>query len=325
ESGTGLVPPAGVPWRLDSRAKGSLDGLTLAPLPGAPEPLTGREVRIEVRAAGVNFRDVLNALGMYPGDAGLFGSEAAGAVVEVGPDATDLQVGDRVMGMLFGGFGTHVVGDERRMIPVPEEWSWETAASVPLVFLTAYHALVELAGLGRGEKVLIHAGAGGVGMAAIQIARHLGAEVFATASEGKWDVLRRLGVADDHIASSRTTDFEAAFTRVTGGEGIDVVLNSLAGEFIDASLRLLRPRGRFLEMGKTDIRDAADLPDGVNYRSFDLGWVDPAGIQRMLVALRELFEQGVLEPLPVRSWDVRRARDAFRFMSLARHVGKIVL
>ncbi|MFF1960064.1 type I polyketide synthase [Streptomyces sp. NPDC058220] len=325
ESGTGLVPPAGVPWRLGSRAKGSLDGLTLAPFPEVLEPLTGRDVRIEVRAAGVNFRDVLNALGMYPGDAGLFGSEAAGVVVETGPEATELRVGDRVTGMLFGGFGTHVVGDERRMTPVPEGWSWETAASMPLVFLTAYHALVELGGLQRGEKVLIHAGAGGVGMAAIQVANHLGAEVFATASEGKHDVLRSLGVADDHIASSRTTDFEAAFAGVTEGRGVDVVLNSLAGEFVDASLRLVAPGGRFLEMGKTDIRDEADLPDGVNYRSFDLGWVEPEGIQRMLVALMELFDRGVLEPLPVRSWDVRRARDAFRFMSMAKHVGKIVL
>ncbi|WP_254407469.1 type I polyketide synthase [Streptomyces sp. GMY02] len=323
ESGTGLMPPAGVPWRLGSRAKGSLDGLALDPFPEVLDRLTGREVRIEVRAAGVNFRDVLNALGMYPGDAGLFGSEAAGVVVETGPEASLLRVGDRVTGMLFGGFGTHVVGDERRLVPVPEEWSWETAASMPLVFLTAYHALIELAELRQGEKVLIHAGAGGVGMAAIQIARHLGAEVFATASEGKWDVLRGLGVAEDHIASSRTTDFEAAFSQVT--DGVDVVLNSLAGEFVDASLRLMSPGGRFLEMGKTDIREAADLPERVNYRSFDLGWVDPAGIQRMLQALMGLFDLGVLEPLPVRSWDVRRARDAFRFMSMARHVGKIVL
>ncbi|MBT2430600.1 polyketide synthase dehydratase domain-containing protein, partial [Streptomyces sp. ISL-112] len=152
ESGTGLVPPTEGPWRLGSRAKGSLDGLTLAPFTEVFEPLRGREVRVEVRAAGVNFRDVLNALGMYPGDAGLFGSEAAGVVVGTGPDVTGLQVGDRVMGMLFGGFGTHVVGDERMMTPVPEGWSWESAASVPLVFLTAYYALVELGGVRAGER-----------------------------------------------------------------------------------------------------------------------------------------------------------------------------
>ncbi|MFD4984658.1 beta-ketoacyl synthase N-terminal-like domain-containing protein, partial [Streptomyces sp. NPDC058383] len=276
ESGTGLVPPAEGPWRLGSRAKGSLDGLTLAPFPEVLEPLTGRQVRIEVRAAGVNFRDVLNALGMYPGDAGLFGSEAAGVVVDTGPDVSELHVGDRVMGMLFGGFGTHVVGDERMMTTVPDDWSWESAASMPLVFLTAYYALVELGGLRRGEKVLIHAGAGGVGMAAVQVARYVGAEVFATASESKWGVLRSLGVADDHIASSRSTDFEAAFAGVGGG--VDVVLNSLSGEFVDASLRLLVEGGRFLEMGKTDVREAGDLPGGVEYRAFDLGWVEPEGI-----------------------------------------------
>ncbi|MFC5857197.1 SDR family NAD(P)-dependent oxidoreductase, partial [Streptomyces chlorus] len=185
-------------------------------------------------------------------------------------------------------------------------------------------ALVELGGVRPGEKVLIHAGAGGVGMAAIQVARHLGAEVFATASEGKWGVLRSLGVADDHIASSRSTEFEAAFRAVSGG-GVDVVLNSLAGEFVDASLRLVGAGGRFLEMGKTDVRAAGDVPAEVEYRAFDLGWVDPVGIQRMLAVVVEWFEEGVLEPLPVRVWDVRRAREAFRFMSLARHVGKIVL
>ncbi|MFJ9034789.1 SDR family NAD(P)-dependent oxidoreductase, partial [Streptomyces sp. NPDC102274] len=324
-SGTGLVPPAGVPWRLDSETRGSLDGLSLAAFPEVLAPLTGSEVRIDVRAAGVNFRDVLKALDMYPGDAGRMGREAAGVVTEVGPEVTGLRPGDPVTGLVSGGFGSLVVGDARLLTRLPDGWSWETAASMPLVFLTAYYALVELGGLRRGEKVLIHAGAGGVGMAAIQVANHLGAEVFATASEGKWDVLRSLGVAGDHLASSRTTDFEAAFAGVTGGRGVDVVLNSLAGEFVDASLRLVGPGGRFLEMGKTDIREAADLPDGVDYQAFDLGWVDPDGIQRMLVAVMDLFEQGALEPLPVRSWDVRQARDAFRFMSMAKHIGKIVL
>ncbi|MEU1806867.1 SDR family NAD(P)-dependent oxidoreductase, partial [Streptomyces sp. NPDC019937] len=324
-SGGGLVPPANRPWRLDSHAKGSLDALALTECPEVLEPLTGRQVRVAVRAAGINFRDVLNALGMYPGEAGLFGSEAAGVVAAVGPEATGLRPGDRVLGMVSGGFGPTVVVDERQLTAVPEDWSWETAGSVPLVFLTAYHALVDLAAIRPGDKVLVHAGAGGVGMAAIQLARHLGAEVFATASEGKWDTLRELGVADDHIASSRTTGFEAAFAAVVGDGGIDVVLNALSGEFVDASLRLLGPGGRFLEMGKTDVRDPDKVPEGVRYHAFDLGWVAPDGIQRMLAALMELFGAGALEPLPVRAWDVRRAPDAFRHMSLARHVGKLVL
>ncbi|MFC4469420.1 SDR family NAD(P)-dependent oxidoreductase [Streptomyces xiangluensis] len=321
-AGAALVPPVSGPWRLDVTERGSLDGLALTSCEHAE--LTGRQVRVAVRAAGINFRDVLSALGMYPGEAGPLGSEAAGVVVETGPEAELWRPGDRVMGMVAGAFGPDVVVDERQLTAVPADWSWETAGSVPLVFLTAYRALVELAALRPGEKVLVHAGAGGVGMAAIQIARHLGAEVFATASEPKWPVLRELGVADDHIASSRDTGFAERFAAVAG-EGLDVVLNALSGEFVDASLRLLGPGGRFLEMGKTDLREAGTLPDGIRYEPFDLGWVEPDGIQRMVTALTALFADGALRPLPVRSWDVRRAAEAFRFMSLARHTGKLAL
>ncbi|GFJ85365.1 type I polyketide synthase [Phytohabitans houttuyneae] len=317
-SGPSLVPPAGVPWRLDSGRRGSLDGLGLVPCPAVAEPLVARQVRVRVGAAGLNFRDVLNALGMYPGEAGLFGSEAAGVVAEVGPEVSGLRPGDRVMGMLFGGFGPLGVTDERFLTKTPQAWTDETAASVPLVFLTAYYAFTDLAGLKAGEKVLVHAGAGGVGMAAIQLAKHLGAEVFATASEGKWDVLRSLGLDDAHIASSRTLDFAARFPKV------DVVLNALAGEFVDASLSLLDGGGRFLEMGKTDVRRQEDLP-GVTYRAFDLIEAGPDRMRSMLADLLDLFDREVLRPLPVTSWDVRRAREAFRFMSLAKHVGKIVL
>ncbi|MGQ0836941.1 SDR family NAD(P)-dependent oxidoreductase [Actinokineospora sp.] len=317
-SGAGLVPPAGGPWRLDSVKKGSLDGLALLPCPQVLEPLAAHGVRVRVAAAGMNFRDVVNALGMYPGDNVLFGAEAAGVVVETGSAVTGLRPGDRVFGMFSGGFGPLAVADERYLAEVPDEWSWETAATVPLVFLTVYYALVDLAGLRAGEKVLVHAGAGGVGMAAIQLARHLGAEVYATASESKWDTLRALGVPDDHIASSRTTEFERRFG------GVDVVLNALAGEFVDASLRLLGPGGRFLEMGKTDIRDAAGLPE-VSYRAFDLAEAGPARTREMLREVLDLFGREVLRPLPVASWDVRRAPEAFRFMSQAKHVGKIVL
>ncbi|WP_442874786.1 type I polyketide synthase [Amycolatopsis sp. NBC_00345] len=323
-TGPALTVPAGdAPWRLGTHRRGSVDNLVLLPSTGA-EPLSGREVRVGVTAAGLNFRDVLNALGMYPGDPGPLGAEAVGVVVEAGPDASDLRPGDRVMGMVAGGFGPLAVADERLLTRVPGAWSDAEAASVPLVFLTAYYGLTDLAGLRPGESVLIHAGAGGVGMAAIQLAKHLGAEVYATASEGKWDVLRGLGLPDDHIASSRTTDFEQRFGEARGGRGVDVVLNALTGELLDASLRLLAPGGRFLEMGKTDLRDAADLP-AVTYRVFDIADAGPDRTSGMLSELSALFATGALTPLPVSTWDVRRAKDAFRHMSQARHVGKIVL
>ena len=319
-----LPAPVGLPWRLDSTAKGSLDNLVLAPCPEVLEPLAPGYVRIAVDAAGMNFRDALNALGMYPGEAGLLGAEASGVVLAVGDQVRDIRPGDRVMGMVPGGFGPIAVTDARTVVPVPAGWPAEQAATVPAVFLTALYALADLADLQAGESILIHAGAGGVGMAAIQLARHLGAEVFATASEGKWDVLRGLGLADDHIASSRTVDFEHRFRDATGGRGVDVVLNSLAGEFVDASARLLVHGGRFLEMGKTDVRDAGALGD-LRYQAFDLARVAPGRIRVMLTRLLGLFESGALHTLPVKTWDVRRAEEAFRFMSQAKHIGKLAL
>ncbi|WP_446049044.1 SDR family NAD(P)-dependent oxidoreductase, partial [Streptomyces albidoflavus] len=323
-TGASLLPVPGLPWRLDTTVPGSIDGLSLVPAPEALDEPEGRAVRVEVRAAGLNFRDVLNALGMYPGEAGLLGSEAVGLVTAVGPDVTGIAVGDRVTGMIPGGLADTVLVDERYVTRVPEEWSDEDAASVPLVFLTALYAFRDLASVQAGERVLIHAGAGGVGMAAIQLARHMGAEVFATASEPKWETLRGLGLDDAHIASSRDLGFEEKFREVSGGAGMDVVLNALAGDFVDASLRITAPGGRFLEMGKTDIRDPQTTGE-VRYQAFDLGEAAPERIGEMLSELLGLFAEGALRPLPVRAWDVRRAREAFRFMSQARHVGKIVL
>ncbi|MGC7098255.1 SDR family NAD(P)-dependent oxidoreductase [Amycolatopsis lurida] len=328
ETGSALVPPADTKtWRVEIGEQGTLDELHLAESPEAKAPLAAGQVRIAVRAAGLNFRDVLIALGMYP-DKAMVGAEGAGVVLEVGPGVDGLAPGDRVMGLLTGAFGPFAVADHRMLVPIPDGWSDTTAASVPVVFLTAYYALVDLAGLRAGEKVLIHAAAGGVGMAAVQLARHLGAEVFGTAGPAKHGTLRELGLGDEAIASSRSLEFEDSIRDATNGAGVDVVLNSLAGEFIDASLRLLPRGGRFVEMGKTDLRDDGDVADahpGVRYQAFELGDAGGDRIQRMLVDLVALFEQGVLSPLPVRTWDVRRAVDAFRFVSQARHIGKIVL
>ncbi|MER7765057.1 type I polyketide synthase [Streptomyces sp. NPDC097619] len=324
-AGQAPVPP-GVPWRLSVARKGSLDGLALVPS-DAGRDLAPGEVRIAVRAAGLNFRDVLLALGTYPGEAPL-GSEAAGVVVEAGPGVTGLRPGDRVMGLVPDGFGTLAVTDARMVVPVPEGWSYTEAAAVPLVFLTAYHGLVDLAGLQRGERILVHAAAGGVGMAAVQLARHFGAEVLATASERKREAVRALGVTPNRIASSRDLSFREEFLEVTGGAGVDVVLNALAGDFIDASLDLLPRGGRFLEMGKADLRDpeaVAAARDGVRYLAYDLFEAGPDRIQEMLTEVVALFEKGVLEHAPIRTWDVRRGPVAFQHLREGLNTGKVVL
>ncbi|MEV5985173.1 SDR family NAD(P)-dependent oxidoreductase [Streptomyces sp. NPDC052051] len=325
-----LTPPAAGPWRLGSSGQQTLEALELLPDDRAERPLGTDEVRIAVRALGLNFRDVLITLGMYPGDAET-GAEGAGVVVEVGSAVTAVAPGDRVMGVLPGVFGTTAVVDHRLVVRIPDGWSFEQGAAVPVAFATAFYGLRELAGLREGESVLVHAAAGGVGMAAVQLAQALGAEVFGTASAGKWDVLRASGLDDAHIASSRDVEFADRFLTATEGRGVDVVLNSLAREFVDASLRLLPRGGRFVEMGKTDLRDADALARehaGVGYRPFDLIAVaaeEPDLIQRILTEVVALFDAGRLTHLPSRSWDIRRAPEALRFLSQARHIGKIVL
>ncbi len=322
-AGFALELPAG-PWRINAGGAGTLVDLVVRPCPRVE--LAAGQVRVAVAAVGVNFRDVLVALGMYPGG-GELGVEGSGVVVEVGPGVTGLAVGDAVMG-LFGLVGSEAVLDARLVAGVPAGWSLAEAAGVPVVFLTAFYGLSVLAGVTVGQKVLVHAATGGVGMAAVQLARYWGAEVFATASRGKWDTLRAMGFDDEHIGDSRSLAFQEKFLAATGGAGVDVVLNSLAGEFTDASLRLLAGGGCFIEMGKTDLRDpdevAAQHP-GVRYRAFDLIEAGPDGTAAMLGELLGLFAAGVLAPLPLKTFDVRSAAAAYRFVSQARQIGKVVL
>ncbi|MGW5082727.1 type I polyketide synthase [Micromonospora echinospora] len=327
DAGVLPLPADEVPWRLDVTEKGTLENLALLPGPEAGGELPAGHVLVGMRASGLNFRDVVLALGMVP-DQEVLGNEGAGVVLGVGPGVADLAPGDRVMGIFSGSFASAAVTDRRLVTRIPDGWSYTDAAAVPVVFLTAWYGLVELARLRAGESVLVHAAAGGVGMAAVQIARHLGAEVYGTAGPGKWPALRDTGFDDAHLASSRSLDFADEFAHRTGGRGVDVVLNALRGEYVDASLRLLADGGRFVEMGKTDKRDprrvAADHP-GVSYQVFDLIEAGPEKIGAMLGELMALFAAGALRPLPRRTWDVRRAPEAFRFLSQARHVGKLAL
>ncbi|PSL00527.1 NADPH:quinone reductase-like Zn-dependent oxidoreductase, partial [Murinocardiopsis flavida] len=311
-------------WRLDATTPGTIDNLDLVPQPDlAPQPGPG-QVRVRTRAAGLNFRDVVVVLGMIPGHEDPIGGEFAGIVEAIGPGVEGFAPGDRVFGITEGAFAPVLDTDHRLLAPIPDGLTFAQAAAFPLVFLTAWYGLVDLGHITAGDRVLIHSGAGGVGMAAIQIARLHGAEVFATASPSKWDTLRALGLDDDHIASSRTLDYATAFAPTPP----TLVLNSLAGEHTDASLNLLAPGGRFLEMGKTDIRDTGELTrthPGIAYQAFDLMDAGPDHLNTLFDTITTRLETGALTLPPIRCFDIRHARHAFRHMAQARHTGKIVL
>lgn len=321
-----LIPSDGM-WHLEIVSKGRLDEPLLVKQ-DVEEKLAGQEVRVEVKATGVNFLDVLNALGMVEIPA--FGLECAGVVTDIGSDVKNVAVGDAVMGLARGSFASHVIADARSLTQKPDTLSFEEAATIPMTFLTAWYGLHVLGNMQPGEKVLIHAAAGGVGMAAVQLAQLQGAEVFATASEPKWDSLRQAGLADDHFGSSRDLDFVKAFQKTTGQDKpFDIVLNSLASEFIDASLGLLSgDNSRFLEMGKIDLREQAWIDEnypGVTYSVYNLPEAGQERIQEMLLALAPLFAEGKLKPLPLKTYPINRASDALRFIAQAKHIGKVVL
>ncbi|WP_282090925.1 SDR family NAD(P)-dependent oxidoreductase [Streptomyces tendae] len=325
-----IDPPAAGAHRLGIPVRGTLENVTWVSCPEVEAPLRSGQVRVAVHAAGLNFRDVTIALGLVERtaiDDGL-GSEGAGTVTEVAPDVTRFAPGDRVMGSFSGAFGPVAVADQRMLMPVPDGWSYAEAASVPGAYITAHYALFHLAKLEKGQRILVHAAAGGVGMAAVHLARHIGAEVYATASPAKWPTLRALGLDDDHLASSRDLEFAGKFLDTSDGCGVDVVLNSLTHEFVDASMTLLPSGGDFIEMGKTDIRDpqqvAANHP-GVVYQAFDLYEAGLDALHEIFLAVMELFADGRVSRLPITLWNIRDARKAFREMSQGRHTGKLVL
>ncbi|XXX76158.1 SDR family NAD(P)-dependent oxidoreductase [Sorangium sp. So ce134] len=332
-----LQPAGERPFRLEIRRPGVLERLSLHEMtelrPGAGEVL------IEVEAAGLNFRDVLLALGVLPdGAAGLdergprLGRECAGRVAAVGEGVTDLALGQEVIALGECAFGSHMLARRAFVVNKPASLSWEQAATTPVAFLTAYYALEHVARLQEGERVLIHAGAGGVGLAAIQWAMHVGAEIFATAgSEEKRAYLRDLGVP--HVLDSRSLRFAEDVKRITEGEGVDVVLNSLSGEFIPASLGLLRDQGRFVEIGLRDSYENKPIGlrpflQGLSFTLVDLRSMIEHRPARLSALLRELvgrFEAGALKPLPVQTFSASRAADAFAHMAQAKHIGKVAL
>ncbi|MEZ4869000.1 MAG: SDR family NAD(P)-dependent oxidoreductase [Caldilineaceae bacterium] len=317
---------------------GALDYLTLQAHPRR-RPAAG-EVEIEVKAAGLNFRDVLNALGLlkdyYAERLGIqhaadlpLGFEYAGEVVAVGAGVTGVTVGDAVMGLATGSLASYLTLPAAAVVPLPTGLDFAAAATLPLAFLTAWYGLKELANLQPGERVLIHAAAGGVGQAAVQIAQVLGAEVLGTAHPDKWAFLQAAGVQQP--LNSRTLNFADQVKAMTNDQGVQVVLNSLTADFIPHSLLTLAPQGRFVEMGKLGIWSAAQVaaqrPD-VAYHPFDLGEAmtqDATLLPRLWRELLPLFAAGKLKPLPHTIFPVARVTEAFRLMQRGKHKGKIVV
>jgi amino acid adenylation domain-containing protein len=323
---------ATLPSRLEAAASAGIEDLGYRLY--QPAALRAGEVEIAARAAGLNFSDVMKALDLYPGlppGPVFLGSECSGTITRVGPGVTQWQVGDEVMAVAPGAFGTHVVVRESLVARKPRTLSHEQAAAIPIAFLTAAHALDECGRIRAGESVLIHAASGGVGLAAIQIAKLAGARILATAgSDEKREFVRRRGA--DHVMDSRSLAFADEARRFTGG-GLDMVLNSLPGEAIPRGVAALATGGRFLEIGKRDIyADAAiglhAFRNNIAFFAIDLDQLfkqQPERMGSLLRTLPERFESGALEPLPVTVHPADDTVGAFRSMQQARHIGKIVI
>lgn len=323
----------GSPFRLALGSAGELDSLHYRTT--QRRELEAGQVEIEVRATGLNFSDVLKGMGLYPGitdDVVPLGIEAAGVVTAVGAEVGRFREGDEVVGVVPYSLASHAVTSDYALVHKPAALDFASACTIPVTFLTAFHALRRLARLGRGESVLIHAGAGGVGLAAIQIAQQVGAEIFATAgSERKRDFLRDSGV--EHVMDSRSLDFAEQIKEITDHRGVDVVLNSLPGEAMTRSLSLLAAYGRFLEIGKTEIyqnRMIGLLPfqDNLSYFAIDLDRMlrqRPDEIRGLYDELMPHFESGSYRPLPQTTFPAEETVSAFRYMAQRKNIGKVVV
>lgn len=302
-------------------------------------PMGDDELEIEVHATGLNFRDLMYSLGLLSDEAvekgfagPTLGLEFAGVVLNTGSNVNGFSTGDKVVGFGPSSFANRVVTKAEAISRIPPGISFEAAATIPSVFLTVYYALHHLARLQEGEKVLIHGAAGGVGIAAIQLARSMGAEIYATAgSEEKRDFLRLMGIG--YIFDSRSLAFADEILALTDGKGVDVVLNSIAGEAVTRNLQVLKPFGRFLELGKRDFYENTKIGlrpfrNNISYFGIDADQLMrecPDLTRRLFTEVLALFAEGVLHPLPYHCFEAEDITDAFRYMQQARHIGKILV
>ncbi|KAK4163727.1 putative polyketide synthase protein [Cladorrhinum sp. PSN259] len=311
---------------------GALDTLYFAD--SAERPLKDHEIEVKVAATGMNFKDVVISMGQLASP--YIGVECSGIVSRIGAAVTTLSVGDRVCAMSEGAYGTHAYCAASSAARIPDSMSFEVAASIPVVYCTAHYGLIELARLSAGEKVLIHAAAGGVGQAAIQLAHMVGAEVFATVGspdKKKW-VMEQYGVPENRIFSSRDGSFGPAIRRVTSGAGVDVILNSLAGDLLKETWDCLAPFGRFIEIGKRDITnntrlEMAKFDSNVSFASVDLTLVAAARPQLMdktLTAVMSLMCSETVRPIgPITVFGLSDVEKAFRLLQSGKTMGKLVV
>lgn len=323
-------------YQLSMTQSGDLDNLMLIETAGI-EPGEG-EIKIAVKAGGLNFRDVMAATGLLPADAESgqawrsLGLECAGVVTAIGKGVKGFKLGDRVMGSAKGCFRSEVNIRAEAAFLLPKRLGFAEATTIPSAFGTAYFALKRLARLQPGETVLVQLGTGGVGLAAIQIAQYLKANVISTAgSKDKREYLNEIGVK--HVFDSRSLNFAQDVRRATKGRGVDVVLNALAGEAIPLGVNILAPGGRFVEIGKRDIYDDSALglrPLRKNLSFFVLDMArmdqdDPDALAEVYGEILDLFAKGLLKPLPTMTFKASKSIDAFKIMAQARHIGKVVI
>ncbi|MBS1696770.1 MAG: SDR family oxidoreductase, partial [Actinobacteria bacterium] len=320
-------------YRLEVDAAGRLDGLGVHAVK-RPVP-QDNQVEIAISLAGLNFADVLKTMGLYPGLRGrapVIGAECVGVVSAVGDRAGALRVGQRVLALGPGTFGSHLLTSADLVVPIPEQLSDDQAATFGAAYLTAWHSLCEVARLAPGERVLIHSATGGVGLAAIEVARLLGARIYTTAgSQTKRTMLSDMGV--EYVGDSRSTAFAAEILDLTAGEGVDVVLNSLAGEAISAGVEVLAPGGRFVELGKKDVHGDGRLVLSGLARSASFAVVDldlnlrlhPARYRRQLEQILGHAAAGDLAPLPLTVFEFADATEAFRLLASGNHIGKVAI
>jgi acyl transferase domain-containing protein/NADPH:quinone reductase-like Zn-dependent oxidoreductase len=311
---------------------GSLDSFYF--IDDEPKPLGDEEVEIEVKATGMNFKDVVVTMGQLAQP--YIGVECAGVIAAVGKNVTDVKVGQFVMAMTEGAYSTYARCLSTSVAPLPERMDFTAASTIPVVFCTAYYGLFDLGRLTEGETVLIHAAAGGVGQAAIMLAKTCGAEIFATVGsiDKKQHIMKEYGIPEDHIFNSRDTTFGPAIRQVTGGKGVDVVLNSLGGEFLRESWDCLAPFGRFIEIGKADITknsrlEMAQFEYNVSFASVDLTKVAayrPKLMKRLLNDVEKLMSNGSIKPVgPITSYGINEIEAAFRSLQSGKSMGKLVI